>query len=109
MAESRAVTTVVSPVKAVDQAEAIGVVVLEPSVAEATVKAMLLTSLHRIEEDAAEKDHHIDSSSMPCSKVGLPHLAADGVRRTLCWIRHPKKAGNTRSAAPRKTVFSSNS
>ncbi|MEA3225757.1 MAG: hypothetical protein U9Q07_07375, partial [Planctomycetota bacterium] len=102
VAESRAVATVALVVKAEDSAEAIGVVVIlaqvmvEPSVAEATVKAMLLTSLRRIEDDAAEKNYYIDSSSTPCSKVGLPHLAADGVRRTPCWIRHAIKAGNIR-------------
>ncbi len=84
VAESRAVATAVPVAKAVDSAEAIGVVVLDPSVAEATVKALLLTTLRRIEEDAAEKNYYIDSSSMPCSKMGLPHLAAVGTMRTLC-------------------------
>ena len=80
----------VSAVKAVALAEAIGVgvpaqVVAEPRIIAtvvSAVKAVLLTLLRRIEEDAAEKHYYIDSSSMPCSKVGLPHLAADGVRRT---------------------------
>ena len=58
--------------------------VLDPSVAEATVKAMLLTSLRRIGADAAEKNYYIDSNSLPCSKVGLLHLAAGGAMGTLC-------------------------
>jgi len=94
--ESKVAVTVVSAVKAVDLGEAIGAVVLEPSVAEATAKVMLVTSLRRIEEDAAEKDSYIDSSHMPCGKVGLPHLAADGIRRALYWIRHAEKAWNIR-------------
>ena len=84
VAEPRVAVTAIAVVRAVEPVEAIGVVVPEPNVAEAMVKAMLLilTLLRRIEEDAAEKNDYIDSSSTPCSKVGLPHLAAGDVRNT---------------------------
>ena len=94
VAESRVAVTAASAVKAEDSAEAVGVDVPVQGVAKATVKAMLVTSLGRIEEDAAEKNSYIDSSFMPWSKVGLPHLAPDGVRRALYWIRHAEKAWN---------------
>ena len=54
-AESRATVAVV---KAVEPAEAIGVAVPEPNVAEATV----VTLLRRIKKDAAEKNTYIGIS-----------------------------------------------
>ncbi len=52
--ESRVAAIAVSVVKAMEPAEAIGTFVPESSMAEATVVASLITSFHRVEEDAVE-------------------------------------------------------
>jgi len=66
VAESRATVAVV---KAAEPAEAIGVVVPEPNVAEATV----VTLLRRIKKDAAEKNSYIGSNvTHPAARRDYP-------------------------------------
>jgi hypothetical protein len=82
--EPRVAATVVSAVKAVEPVEAIGAFVTEPNMVEATVAAMLITLFRRIEKEAVEKTRTSVVMLHTLQQGGITHLAADGIRRTLC-------------------------